>query len=124
MPFISVSFNEVENSISNISLINDLISSGKLNPIEGKLLRLSINSIPSTSNLDDLKSMCIEIFGNEGDKAFKLLERFVKQDNKRVPWVIFSRTFQEIEIIKKDPFQGFNPRLSTVYTVNLTYNFE
>ncbi|UCG90380.1 MAG: hypothetical protein JSU57_01220, partial [Candidatus Heimdallarchaeota archaeon] len=55
------------------------------------------------------------------EEAFEKLARFAKSRNKRVPWVIFSRTFQSIQYDDRNPMEDYNPRVSEVLTITSKY---
>ncbi|MHA2225523.1 MAG: hypothetical protein ACXAC8_09990 [Candidatus Hodarchaeales archaeon] len=123
MPFISITFGEASHVLKDTSLITQLVKEKRINPREADLLdllcRYARNRNPEM--LTEIKDFCDKYFGDEGDKAFQRLSRFVKSENKRVSWVIFSRTFQRIEFDERNPLEDYTPRLSEVLTITSKY---
>ena len=123
MPFISITFGEASHVLKDTSIITQLVKEKRINPREADLLdilsRYARNRNPEL--LTEIKDFCDEYFGDEGDQAFQRLSRFVKSENKRVSWVIFSRTFQGIEFDDRNPLEDYTPRLSEVLTIISKY---
>ncbi|MHA1968185.1 MAG: hypothetical protein ACW964_10330 [Candidatus Hodarchaeales archaeon] len=122
MPFINLSFTEAHQTLENVSLITRLLKERKINPKEGDLLELlyHYNNDQSSEQLSEIKTFCEQFFDN-GEEAFDKISRFVKSENKRVAWVLFSRTFQSISYDDKNPLEDYNPRVSDVLIINSRY---
>ena len=123
MPFINVTFAEAKNSLINRSLIVEMLKEKKINPKEADLLEcmhLYAQDQEKTS-LQKVKDLSIKYFQDEPEDAYQKIKRFVTSDNKRVAWVIFSRTFQEIPYDDKDPLDDYTPRVSEVLIIKSTF---
>ncbi|PWI48379.1 hypothetical protein CEE45_07230 [Candidatus Heimdallarchaeota archaeon B3_Heim] len=123
MPFINVTFAEAKNSLTNRSLIVEMLKEKKINPKEADLLEsmhLYAQDQEKTS-LQKVKDLSIKYFQDEPEDAYQKIKRFVTSDNKRVAWVIFSRTFQEIPYDDKDPLDDYTPRVSEVLIIKSTF---
>ncbi len=123
MPFINITFAEAKNSLKNKSLIIELLKEKKINPKEADLLeQLHIYAQnKESSSLEKVKDLCSQYFQDDPEDAYQKLDRFVKSDNKRVAWVIFSRTFQQIPYDDKDPLDDYTPRVSEVLIIKSTF---
>lgn len=123
MPFINITFGEASQSIQDPSFIVQLLKEKKINPKEADLLeKLGLYSRNSTPELlTEIQKLCEQSFGNEGKEAFQRLSHFVKSNNKRVSWVIFSRTFQSITYDDRNPLEDYNPRISEVLIIKSKY---
>lgn len=123
MPFINISFAEASQSLQDPSLIVELLKEKKINPKESNLLEklglFSRNRSPGI--LDEIRVLCEQSFGIKGEDAFEKLSRFAKSQNKRVSWVIFSRTFQSIQYDDRNPLEDYNPRVSEVLIITSKY---
>lgn len=123
MPFINISFAEASQTLQDQSVIVQLLKEKKINPKEANLLEIlglySRNRTPEL--LNEIQTLCEQWFGNEGEEAFQRLSRFVKSQNKRVSWVIFSRSFQSIEYDDRNPLEDYSPRVSEVLTITSKY---
>ena len=124
MPFINISFAEARQTLENASLITRLLKERKINPKEGDLLELlhNFNHNQSSEQLAEIRTFCDQFFDN-GEEAFDKISRFVKSENKRVAWVLFSRTFQSISYDDKNPLEDYTPRVSDVLIINSKYKF-
>ena len=71
--------------------------------------------------LNKVREQINQYFLNDPDDAYQKLFRFVTSDNKRVAWVIFSRTFQKIPYDDRDPLDDYTPRVSEVLTITSTF---
>ena len=102
MPFINVTFAEAKNSLTNLSLIAEMLKEKKINPKEADLLEhLQLYAKDQKkSSLKKVNELCNQYFPNDPDDAYQKIYRFVTSNNKRVAWVIFSRTFQLYNIVK------------------------
>ena len=122
MPFINISFTEALQTLENASLITRLLKERRINPKEGDLLELlhNFNANQSSEKLEDIRIFCDQFFDN-GEEAFDKISRFAKSENKRVAWVLFSRTFQSISYDDKNPLEDYNPRISDVLIINSKY---
>ena len=122
MPFINLSFTEAKQSLENLSLITQLLKEKKINPKEGDFLELlnryTKNNTPE--NLSEVRTFCESVF-DQPDEAFEKISRFLISQNKRVAWVLFSRTFQSISYDNKNPLEDYNPRVSDVLTITSKY---
>ncbi len=123
MPFINITFGEASQSIQDPSFIVQLLKENKINPKEADLLeKLGLYSRNSTHELlTEIQKLCEQSFGSEGKEAFQRLSHFVKSGNKRVSWVIFSRTFQSIAYDDRNPLEDYNPRISEVLIIESKY---
>ncbi|MFW9903990.1 MAG: hypothetical protein ACFFFH_06625 [Candidatus Thorarchaeota archaeon] len=119
MPFINVSFAEANKTLQDPSFIVQLLKEKKINPKEANLLEklglYSRNRIPEV--LEEIRTLCEQSFGGKAEDAFQGLSRFIKSQNKRVSWVIFSRTFQSIKYDDRNPLEDYVPRVSEVLTI-------
>ena len=108
--------------MENASLITRLLKERRINPKEGDLFELlhKFNENQSSEKLADIRTFCDQFFDN-GEEAFDKISRFVKSENKRVAWVLFSRTFQSISYDDKNPLEDYNPRISDVLIINSKY---
>lgn len=123
MPFINISFGEANRSLEDPSLIVKLLKDKKINPKEADLLeKLGLYSqTPNPKILKEIQDFCVQNFGEDGNDAFQKVSRFVKSNNKRVAWVLFSRHFQRIEYDDRNPLEGYIPRVSDVLTISSKY---
>ncbi len=123
MPFINISFAEASQILQDQSVIVQLLKEKKINPKEANLLeKLGLYSRNRTPELlNEIQALCEQWFGNEGEEAFQRLSRFVKSQNRRVSWVIFSRSFQSIEYDDRNPLEDYSPRVSEVLTITSKY---
>ena len=123
MPFINISFAEASQTLQDQSVIVQLLKEKKINPKEANLLeKLGLYSRNRTPELlNEIQTLCEQWFGNEGEEAFQRLSRFVKSQNKRVSWVIFSRSFQSIQYNDRNPLEDYSPRVSEVLTITSKY---
>ena len=119
MPFINISFAEANQTLQDPSFIVQLLKEKKINPKEANLLEklglYSRNRLPEV--LKEIRTICDQTFGMKAEDAFQGLSRFIKSQNKRVSWVIFSRTFQSIEYDDRNPLEDYVPRVSEVLTI-------
>ena len=123
MPFINITFAEAKDSLTNRSLIVEMLKDKRINPKEADLLEhmhLYAQDQEKTS-LEKIKSLCSQYFLNDPEDAYQKVNRFVTSDNKRVAWVIFSRTFQQIPYDDKDPLDDYTPRVSEVLIIKSTF---
>jgi len=123
MPFINVTFAEAKNTLTDRPLIAEMLKEKKINPKEADLLEqmhLYANDQKNHS-LEKLKELCDLYFKNDPEDAYQKLYRFVTSSNKRVAWVIFSRTFQHVPYDDKDPLDDYTPRVSEVLTIKSTF---
>ncbi len=123
MPFINVTFAEAKNSLTNRSLIVEMLKEKRINPKEADLLEsmhLYAQDQKETS-LQKVKDLSFQYFRDEPDDAYQKIKRFVTSDNKRVAWVIFSRTFQKIPYDDRDPLDDYTPRVSEVLIIKSTF---
>jgi len=119
MPFINITFTEAKLSLNNSSLIVELLKKQKINPKEANLLR-KIHMYSNKRSIEDLKkvkNLCEQYFPSNHEEAFQKVKQFVESKNKRVSWVIFSRTFQSIAYDARNPLDDYNPRVSEVLTI-------
>ena len=123
MPFINITFGEASQSIQDPSFIVQLLKENKINPKEADLLeKLGLYSRTSTPELlAEIQKLCEQSFGSEGKEAFQRLSHFVKSTNKRVSWVIFSRTFQSIPYDDRNPLDDYAPRVSDILVIKSIY---
>ena len=123
MPFINITFQEAKNCLKDRKTIVELLKIKKINPKEADLmnhLHLYAQG-DQIDTIDKVKNLCVEYFPSNHEEAFQKLNRFVISDNKRVSWVIFSRTFQSIPYDEKDPLYDYTPRISEVLTIRSTF---
>ena len=110
MPFVKLSYDEAINILEDEDEIQRLLKQKKINPYEFRILKTAQEiSNGNTQRKDELKELCDRYFPDEAEEAIKLLQRFIKSDQKRVPWVLFSRTFQLIPYQEKNPLEGYLP---------------
>jgi hypothetical protein len=122
VPFINISFAEASLTLQEQSVIVQLLKEKKINPKEASLLgKLGLyyrNRTPEL--LNEIQALCEQWF-KEGEEAFQRLSHFVKSQNKRVSWVIFSRSFQSIQYDDRNPLEDYSPRVSEVLTITSKY---
>ncbi len=119
MPFINITFTEAKLSLQDSSITVELLKKQKINPKEADLLR-KIHMYSQKRSIEDLKKikdLCEQYFPSNPEEAFQKIKQFVESKNKRVSWVIFSRTFQSIAYDDRNPLDDYNPRVSEVLTV-------
>jgi hypothetical protein len=120
VPFINLNFSEANQTLQNPSFIVQLLKEKKINPKEANLLEklglYSRNRLPEV--LEEIRTICEQSFGIKAEDAFQGLSRFIKSQNKRVSWVIFSRTFQLIQYDDRNPLEDYVPRVSEVLTIS------
>jgi hypothetical protein len=120
VPFINITFAEATQTLQDPSFIVQLLKEKKINPKEANLLEklglYSRNRLPEV--LEEIRTLCEQSFGVKAEDAFQGLSRFIKSQNKRVSWVIFSRTFQSIHYDDRDPLEDYIPRVSEVLTIS------
>jgi hypothetical protein len=123
MPFINITFAEAKDSLTNKAIIVELLKTKRINPKEADLLEhLHIYTQNNEeSSLKKVKDLCQQYFTQDPEDAYQKIKRFITSDNKRVPWVIFSRTFQQIPYDDKDPLDDYTPRVSEVLTIKSTF---
>ena len=116
MPFINITYVEAKLSLDDASIIVELLKNKKINPKEANLLR-KINVYSLKRDIEDLKKvkdLCTEYFPSNSDEAFQKIKQFAESENKRVSWVIFSRTFQSVAYDDRNPLDDYYPRVSEV----------
>lgn len=105
------------------AVIVELLKSKKINPKEADLLE-HLNQYAQgehRNSIDEVRNLCKQYFPLSHEEAFRKINRFVISDDKRVSWVIFSRTFQSIPYDDKNPLDDYLPRISEVLTIRSTY---
>ena len=119
MPFINITFTEAKSILDNAAIIIELLKNKKINPKEADLLRKihEYSQKRNSENLEKIKELCEQYFNSNFDEAFQKVKQFVESTNKRVSWVIFSRTFQSIAYDDRNPLDDYNPRVSEVLTI-------
>ncbi len=119
MPFINITFTEAKLSLNDPATTVELLKKQKINPKEADLLRKihTYSQKRTNEDLRKIKDLCIQYFPSNPDEAFQKIKQFVESKNKRVSWVIFSRTFQSIAYDDRNPLDDYNPRVSEVLTV-------
>ncbi len=122
MPFINLSFTEARQTLENASLITQLLKEKKINPKEGDFLELlnQYNQNRTPELFSEIKSFCTQAF-DDAEEAIEKILRFINSQNKRVAWVLFSRTFQSISYDDRNPLEDYSPRVSEVLTINSKY---
>lgn len=123
MPFINVTYAEAKDSLTNRTLIVEMLKEKKINPKEADLLEsmhLFAQDQEKTS-MQKVKDLCNQYFQEDQEDAYQKIKRFVTSDNKRVAWVIFSRTFQQIPYDDKNPLDDYTPRVSEVLVIKSTF---
>lgn len=126
MPFINLSFDEARKILSDRDSILELLKSRKINPREGDLLELlyKYGKTQTPELQKQIIDSCFHYFGDGGSEASNNLIRFVKSENKRVAWVLFSRSFQSISYDNRDPLEDYIPRVSEVLTIRSKYRIS
>ncbi len=119
MPFINITFTEANSSLNEAVTIVELLKNRKINPKEADLLRKihTYSKKRTSEDLRKIKDLCVQYFPSNPDEAFQKIKQFVESKNKRVSWVIFSRTFQSIAYDDRNPLDDYSPRVSEVLTV-------
>jgi hypothetical protein len=123
MPFINITFAEANLSLIDTAVIVELLKKQKINPKEADLLR-KIHTYSQKGEHEDLakiNDLCKRYFPSSSEEAFQKIKAFVESENKRVSWVIFSRTFQSINYDNRNPLDDYNPRVSEVLTIKSTF---
>ena len=123
VPFINITFTEAKLSLNDTSIIVELLKRQKINPKEADLLR-KIHMYSQERSIEDIKKvkdLCDQHFPSNSDEAFQKIKQIVESKNKRVSWVIFSRTFQSIAYDDRNPLDDYNPRVSEVLTVKSVF---
>ncbi len=119
MPFINITFTEAKLSLQDSSITVELLKKQKINPKEADLLR-KIHMYSQKRSIEDLKKikdLCEQYFPSNPEEAFQKIKQFVESKNKRVSWVIFSRTFQSVAYDDRNPLDDYIPRVSEVLTI-------
>lgn len=119
MPFINITFTEARSTLNDSAIIVELLKKQKINPKEADLLRKihTYSQKRTNEHLSKIKDLCVQYFPSNPDEAFHKIKQFIESKNKRVSWVIFSRTFQLIAYDDRNPLDDYNPRVSEVLTV-------
>jgi hypothetical protein len=123
MPFINVTFTEAKDCLQNRNMIVNLLKNKKINPKEADLLEhlFLYSENKNRENKRKIEELCKKYFTNEPTNAYQKLKRFVESSNKRVSWVIFSRTFQSIPYDDRNLLDGYSPRVSDILIIKSTY---
>ena len=123
MPFINITFTDAKLSLNDTSIISDLLKKQKINPKEADLLRKihDYSQNRTKDNIQKLEDLCIQYFPSNSGEALQKIKQFIDSNNKRVPWVIFSRTFQFIEYDSRNPLDDYSPRVSEVLTLKSSF---
>ena len=123
MPFINVAFTEAKACLQNRNRIVELLKDKKINPKEADLFEqlFLYSENKDRGSLQKIEELTRKYFTNESADAFQKLKRFVESDNKRVSWVIFSRTFQFIPYDDRNPLDGYTPRVSDILVIKSTF---
>ncbi|MHA1236364.1 MAG: hypothetical protein ACTSR4_03990 [Candidatus Hodarchaeales archaeon] len=119
MPFINITFADAKLSLNDTSIIVELLKKQIINPKEANLLR-KIHIFSQKRSIEDLKKvedLCEQYFPSSPEEAFQKIKQFVESKNKRVSWVIFSRTFQSVAYDDRNPLDDYIPRVSEVLTI-------
>ena len=119
MPFINITFADAKLSLNDTSVIVELLKKQTINPKEANLLR-KIHIFSQKRSIEDLKKvkdLCDQYFPSNPEEAFQKIKQFVESKNKRVSWVIFSRTFQSVAYDDRNPLDDYIPRVSEVLTI-------
>jgi len=115
MPFIDIGFEKAQDILLDTSgsLVKELIQSQKLNPLEGELLE-NVALLHRQKNQEDAERRIREILeekvGEEAKRAYERLQRFATHNEKRVSWVLFSRTIQFLPFEMSNPLEGYQQR--------------
>ncbi len=114
---------EAQNSLKERAVIVELLKSKKINPKEADLLEhiLKYSQGEHRNSIVEVRNLCELYFPHSHEEAFRKINRFVISEDKRVSWVIFSRTFQSIPYEDKNPLDDYLPRISEVLTIRSTY---
>ena len=123
MPFINVTFTEAKACLQNRNRIVELLKDKKINPKEADLFEqlFLYSENKDRESLHKIEELTEKYFTNESTDAFQKLKRFVESDNKRVSWVIFSRTFQFIPYDDRNPLDDYTPRISDILVIKSTF---
>ena len=57
-----------------------------------------------------IKEILEETAGEEAERAFSRLQKFATSLERRVSWVLFSRTIQVLPFEKDNPLEGYQPQ--------------
>ena len=115
MPFIDIGFEKAQDILLDTtgSLVKELIQSQKLNPLEGELLE-NVALLHRQKNQEEAERRIREILeekvGEEAKRAYERLQRFATHNEKRVSWVLFSRTIQFLPFEMSNPLEGYQQR--------------
>ena len=107
MPFVRISYQDSLKILKINDFLKNLLKEKIINPYEYEVLNLvkHVNVNKEGSKIE-LKNTCLKHFTDDSDKAYELLVRFAESNEKRVAWVLFSRTFH-LTYHEEDPFEGY-----------------
>jgi hypothetical protein len=115
MPFIDIGFETAALILSDRSgsILRELLQSEKINPLEAELLQ-NVVSLHLQENQEEaeirIKEILEETAGEEAERAFNRLQKFATSLERRVSWVLFSRTIQFLPFEKDNPLEGYQPQ--------------
>ncbi|MFX0114684.1 MAG: hypothetical protein ACFFB3_09055 [Candidatus Hodarchaeota archaeon] len=115
MPFIDIGFETALTILSDRSgsILRELLQSEKINPLEAELLQ-NVVSLHLQENQEKaeirIKEILEETAGEEAERAFSRLQKFATSLERRVSWVLFSRTIQFLPFEKSNPLEGYQPQ--------------
>ncbi|MHA2331384.1 MAG: hypothetical protein ACXAEU_05100 [Candidatus Hodarchaeales archaeon] len=119
MPFINIDSDLAEELLDDRSILLDLLKKELINPKEHDLLMAVIDLKEGDDTARErIKKMCSEHFSDEVEKSVQRLEKFATSEQKRVSWVLFSRTNQFIRYEQANPFEDYYPREASVLLVD------
>ncbi|MFW9915820.1 MAG: hypothetical protein ACFFGZ_09455 [Candidatus Thorarchaeota archaeon] len=115
MPFIDIGYETATLILSDTtgSILRELLQSEKINPTEAELLQ-NLVSLHRGEQQEEAKKRIKEVLEKhteeEADRAFDRLVKFATSPEKRVSWVLFSRTIQLLPFEKDSPLEGYQPQ--------------
>ena len=115
MPFIDIGYETATSILSDTtgSILRELLQAEKINPTEAELFQ-NLVSLHRGERQEETKKRIKEVLEKyteeEADRAFERLIKFATSPEKRVAWVLFSRTIQFLPFEKDSPLEGYQPQ--------------
>lgn len=125
MPFIDIGFEVASTLLSDVSgsILRELLQTEKINPLEAELLQ-NVVSIYHGENQEEAQKRIREILeetaGEEAERAFNRILKFATSTEKRVSWVLFSRTIQFLPFEKGKPLEGYQSQVAEIIKIITT----
>ena len=120
MPFINLTYEDAIEILNNPSYITTLLKQKKINFKEAHLLELVCQIAEGQKEkIDELKELTQQYFADDWEQAIDRLLKYALSENKQVPWILFSRTFQFIPYDEGNPFELYRPGRTKVIHVTI-----